>query len=76
MGQIRSLQVVEVNWARELHIVSEETMEVADHRRKCWICGDPFKIGDGMTVAGTDTGNKLMHSRCHREQEVDEETRD
>jgi len=70
------LQTVNVKWVREIYGVLGETMAVADHRRKCWICGDPFKIGDGMTVAGTDTGNKLMHSRCHREQEVDEETRD
>jgi hypothetical protein len=68
---IRSLQRLTVNWARELHIVSESTMQIADHRRACWICGKPFKVGDGMTVAGTDSGNKLMHSRCYRAQEVD-----
>jgi len=40
-----------------------------DSRRKCWICGGAFELGDGMTVAFTDKGNKVMHSRCYREQQ-------
>ena len=57
-----------VNWARELYIVSKSTLRAADHRRRCWICGDKYKVGDGQTVANTDEGNKLMHSRCYTAQ--------
>ena len=66
--KIRSLQQLEVNWTRELYVVSEETLEIADAGRTCWICGGPFKVGDGMTVAGTTHGNKLLHSRCYQAQ--------
>lgn len=66
--KLRSLQQLEVNWVREIYIVSKETMDIADHHRKCWICGEPFKVGDGMTVAGTSRGNKLMHTRCQQAQ--------
>ena len=68
--RIRNVQQLEVNWVRELYVVSEDTMMIADHRRSCWICGQPFKIGDGMTVAGTSQGNKLMHSRCYADDET------
>jgi len=67
--EIRSLQSLTVNWARELYIVSENTMRIADNHRSCWICGEPFRIDDGMTVAGTSQGNKLLHSRCYKQQE-------
>lgn len=66
---IRNLQCLDVSWAREIYQVSGETMAMADHGRKCWICGQSFVIGDGMTVAGTDRGNKLMHSRCYQPQQ-------
>lgn len=65
---IRSLQSLSVNWATELYTVSESTMAVADRGRNCWICGEPFKVGDGMTVANTDQGNKTIHSRCYQAQ--------
>lgn len=71
--RIRSLQTLDINWAEEFYTVSEETMAVADSRRNCWICGNAFEIGDGMTVANTSSGNKLMHSRCYRTQTSDED---
>lgn len=66
---ISRLQRLDVNWVREIYKVSEETMAAADYKRKCWICSQPFVIGDGMTVAGTDCGNRLMHSRCYQSQQ-------
>jgi len=68
MATIQSDVELEVRWARELYIVSENTLAVADHRRSCWICGKKFEIGQGMTVASTDAGNKLMHSSCFKNQ--------
>lgn len=49
-------------------VSSNEEMRIADSHRSCWICGVPFKVGDGMTVANTAQGNKLMHSRCYAQQ--------
>ena len=51
----------------DFYIVSEETMQF-DERRKCWICGQPFVIGDGMTIAMTAKGNKTLHTRCYKAQ--------
>ena len=67
MSRISSHQRLNAKWAHELYTVSEETIQV-DRRRRCWICGGPFKLGDGMTVCGTEEGNKLMHSRCYQAQ--------
>lgn len=65
----RSLQSVDPKWVKELYKVSDSTMRVADSDRSCWICGEPFAVGDGMTVIGTtQKANKLVHSRCYLEQ--------
>ena len=66
---MRSLQELVVNWSRELYTVTESTLYVADSRRECWICGEPFVVGDGMTIANTDRGNKTIHSRCFQAQQ-------
>jgi formate dehydrogenase maturation protein FdhE len=70
--RIRSLQQLTIKWVKEIYTVSESTMRVADSRRSCWICGEPFIVGDGMTVAGTTEGNKLLHSSCYKQQEEEE----
>ncbi len=62
-------QVLDVNWAGEFYRVSESTLAAADSLRTCWICGAEFKVGDGMTIAYTDCGNKTIHSRCWEEQQ-------
>lgn len=72
--RIRSLQSIEVKWAKELYKVSERTRAIADARRSCWICGEAFVVGDGMTVMDATSGSKLVHSRCYLEQaEIKEE---
>ena len=69
MPRIRSLQRLDVQWVKDpLYTVSRSTMRV-DRRRRCWICGEDFAIGDGVTVCHTEQGNKLMHSRCYRAQQ-------
>ena len=64
-------QALVVNWVLQAYVVTKETMQ-ADARRRCWICGDKFKIGDGMTVANTDIGNQLIHHRCWEKQQEGE----
>ena len=69
MTRIRSLQRLDVQWVEDpFYVVSEETIDI-DRRRRCWICSDDFVIGEGVTVAHTVQGNKLMHSRCYRAQQ-------
>ena len=68
MLRIRSSQQLDVLWAKQLYIVSKTTMRV-DRHRQCWICGEDFVIGDGMTVCNTAQGNKLTHSRCYQAQQ-------
>jgi len=68
MTRIKNLQSVTVNWERELYTVSKSTLAVADSHRTCWICGQPFEIDDGMWLANTNKGNKLMHTRCRQAQ--------
>jgi len=60
---------LEVNWARELYRVTDNTLEVADRRRRCWICHGKFNVGDGMTIANTARGNKTLHTRCYNAQD-------
>jgi len=62
----RHLRNLRVQRVEELYKVCAETMPF-DSRRSCWLCGEPFKLGDGMTVAFTEKGNKVMHSRCYKE---------
>ena len=62
MDKIASLKWVQCDF----YVVSEETLRLTDHKRRCWLCSQTFKVGDGMTVGGTDRGNKLMHSNCYR----------
>ena len=46
----------------EIYVVSDETLEAADSRRKCWICGGKFELGDGMTIAILQRAkNKTIH---------------
>ena len=68
MTRIRSVQQLDVHWVKELYTVSKSTMRF-DCRRRCWICGDDFVVGDGMTVCHTEQGNKVMHSRCYQSQQ-------
>jgi len=68
MTRIRSLQQLDAHWVKELYTVSRSTMKF-DRRRRCWICGEDFVIGDGVTACHTEQGNKLMHSRCYRAQQ-------
>jgi len=70
MSTIRkAVEQLVVQYAHEdFYTVSEETIHI-DRRRSCWICGAGFQIGDGMTVCCTNSGNKLVHSRCYREQQ-------
>lgn len=68
MAKIRNLQLLDVQWVKELYTISKSTMRF-DRRRWCWICGENFVIGDGMTVCNTEQGNKVMHSRCYQAQQ-------
>jgi hypothetical protein len=61
-----------VNWAKQVYVVSEETMRGSDAERTCWICRDHFKVGDGMTAVHTDAGIKLVHRRCWDKQQLDD----
>lgn len=67
---IRSLQQFKVKWHNEARIEMEETLRNrSGSYHRCWICGGKFKIGDGMTVAGSAKGQKeMMHSRCFKAQ--------
>ena len=67
---IQRLQRLGVRWAKEVYKVSQETLDVADGRRRCWICGAVYQIGDGMTVVSTERGNRLIHSRCYQAQQA------
>lgn len=69
MPVLRRIQSLNVEAVREIYTVSERTMRI-DQGRKCWLCGYAFRLGDGMTVAITDEGNKLMHSRCYADEQV------
>lgn len=70
---IRSLQVLEIKWARELYKVTDGTLAIADSRRECWICGGDFEVGDGMTVVNTGReGSKVTHTRCYQAQQADQ----
>ena len=65
---IRNLQTLHPERViKDLYNVSEKTMWI-DARRECWICGQSFVIGDSVTVAMTDKGNKLLHTRCYKAQ--------
>ena len=68
MTRIHRLQRLNVQQAEEMYTVCAETMPF-DSRRKCWICGGKFELGDGMTLCFTDRGNKVMHSRCYQSQQ-------
>ena len=57
-----------VHWAKDLYTVNKRTLW-KDSQRRCWICHGPFVVGDGVTVANTDEGNKTVHTRCYKEQE-------
>lgn len=70
MPTIKSLQQLHVIWAREIYTVSQSTLDIADRKRTCWVCGNPFRIGDGMTVVCTTHGNRLTHSRCYKAAQV------
>ncbi len=61
-----------VNWAKQVYVVSEETLLGADGKRTCWICRDHFKVGDGMTAVDTEAGIKLTHRRCWEKQQEGE----
>lgn len=63
---IKSVQALTLIWARELYTVFHKTLRLCDRYQHCWLCGNPFKVGDGMTVAHTlDRGNKLMYTQCY-----------
>ena len=66
---IKRLQQLTVKFHHELYTVSKSTLRAADRNRRCWICGGKFRIGDGMTVVGSDEGNKLMHIKCFKAQQ-------
>jgi hypothetical protein len=71
MGKIQRTQELDVRWVHEnFYTVSQRTLDRADSRRSCWLCGNGFKIGDGMTVVCTDKGNKTVHTRCYRAQGI------
>jgi len=66
---IQSLQRLGIQQAQERYIVDVDTFP--SKRLRCWICGGEFEIGDGMTIAITEDGNKSLHSRCYQAQEDD-----
>ena len=73
MATLHSLQKETIHWVHDPYYqVTESTYRKVDYRRKCWICGGGLKVGDYVTVVGTDTGVKLVHSACYREQMPDE----
>ena len=65
---IQKTERLQVNWERRLCTVTTTTLGIADSRCHCWICGGRFKVGDGMWVANTDQGNKVIHVRCRMAQ--------
>lgn len=63
-----------VRWAHiDFYTVTERSLKLVDRRRQCWICGGALALGDRVTVAATERGNKTLHSRCYRAQAGGEE---
>jgi len=68
MTRIRKVETLKPEWVYELYIIGETTMRY-DAKRRCWICGGEFKIGQGMTILGATTrGNKPVHTSCYVDQ--------